>query len=67
MMRHLIVGLNKKTLYKMSQYFLLNHMNLLEETSMSKWILSNYATKTDLKKAAGVDMPKLQQNLIWLV
>ena len=38
MMRHLIVGLNKKTLYKMSQYFLLNHMNFLEETSVSKWI-----------------------------
>ena len=66
MMRHLIVGLNKKTLYKMSQYFLLNHMNLLEETSVSKWICLIMQQK-HLKKAAGVDMPKLQQNLIWLV
>ena len=35
-----IVGLIKKTLFKMSQYFstLLNHMNPLEETSVSKLI-----------------------------
>ena len=36
-----IVGLIKKTLFKMSQYFstLLNHMNPLEETSVSKFYL----------------------------
>ena len=35
-----IVGLIKKTLFKMSQYFstLINHMNPLEETSVSKLI-----------------------------
>ena len=34
---HLIVGLIKKILYKLIEY-LLNHMNLLEETLMLKLI-----------------------------
>ena len=34
-------------------------MNLLEETLVLKSILSNYATKADLKNARGIDISKL--------
>ena len=50
MIIHLIVGLIKKHCIKWVNTFL-NHMNLLKET--------NYATKTDLKNATGVDMSQL--------
>ena len=52
MIIYLIVGLIKKTLFKMINTFL-KHMNLLEETFLFicvKVHLSNYVTKTDLKK-----------------
>ena len=58
MIIYLIVGLIKKTLYKMIQTFL-NHKNLLEETLMSKWIYKIMQEKTDLKNATGVDTSKL--------
>ena len=58
MIIYLIVGLIKKTLYKMIQTFL-NHKNLLEETLMSKWICKIMQGKTDLKNATGVDTSKL--------
>ena len=50
MIIHLIVGLIKKHCIKWVNNFL-NHMNLLKET--------NYATKTDLKNATGVDTSQL--------
>ena len=45
MIIHLIVGLIKKTLYKMSQYF----PKPFDRDINVKVDLSNYATKTELK------------------
>ena len=58
---HLIVGLIKKTLYKMSQYF----PKRFGEDINLKVDLSNCATKTDLKKATVIDTSKsaLKSNL----
>ena len=65
MIIHLIADLIKKTLYKISQYFpkpyepFGGHINV-------KVDLSNYATKTDLEKATGIDKPNLalKSNLV---
>ena len=50
----LILGLIKKTLYKMSQYFPKPFKNFGGNINV-KLNLSNYATKTDLKNIANVD------------
>ena len=54
MIIYLIVGLTKKTLYKMSQYFPKPYEPSGGEINI-KVNLSNYATKTDSQKAAGID------------
>ena len=62
----LIVGFIKKTLYKMSQYFLKpcrrfgRKINVIVD-------LSNYATKLDLKNVAGIDTSNFALEQIWLV
>ena len=55
---YLIVGLIKKILYKMSQYFPKPY-KLFEGDINVKVDLSNYALKTDLKNATGIDTSKL--------
>ena len=45
----LIVGFMKKTLYKMSQYFPKPYEPFAEDINL-KVVLSNYATKSYLKK-----------------
>ena len=57
MMIHLIVRLIQNTLHKMSQYFSKPHKPFGGDINV-KVNLSNYATKTDLKKAARVDTSK---------
>ena len=54
----LIAGLMKKTLYKMSQYFPKPY-NRFGGNVKVELALSNYATKTDLKGATGIDMSNL--------
>ena len=51
---HLIVGLIKKALYKMSQYFPKPSKKFWGNIN-AKVDLSNYATKTDLKNATHID------------
>ena len=51
---HLIVGLIKKTLYKMGQYFPKPFKNFGRNSNV-KVDLSNYATKADLKNIAHAD------------
>ena len=58
MIIHLIVGLIKKTLYKMSQYFPKPYKSFGGNINV-KVDLSNYATKTNLKNATGIDTSKL--------
>ena len=58
MIIHLIAGLMKRTLYKTSQYFPKPY-ELFERNSNAKDEFSNYATKTDLEEATGVDTSKL--------
>ena len=58
MIIHSVVGLIKKTLYKMSQYFLKPYKSFGGNINV-KVDLSNYAVKTDLKNATGVDTSKL--------
>ena len=58
MIIYLIVELIKKTLYKMSQYFPKPYEPFKREINV-KMDLFNYATKTDLKKAIGIDISKL--------
>ena len=54
MIIHLIVGFIKKTLHKMSQYFLKPYEPFGGDIKIKvHWF--NYATKTDFKKATGVD------------
>ena len=48
----------KKTLYKMSQYFPKPYEPFGGDISV-KVDLSNYATKTDVKKATGIDTSNL--------
>ena len=54
MIVHLIVGLMKKTLYKMSKYFPKSPRSCGEKISVSG-DLSNYATKTDIKDITHID------------
>ena len=54
MITHLIVGLIKKILYKMSQYFPKPYEPFREYINV-KVDLSNYATKSDLKNVTGTD------------
>ena len=54
----LTAGLIKKTLHKMSQYFPKPYKPFGGDINVEV-DLSNYATKTDLKKATGVDTSKL--------
>ena len=51
---HLIVGLTKKTLYKMSQYFPKPYKPFGGDINV-KVDLSNYATKDDIKNITHVD------------
>ena len=55
---HLIGGLIKKTLYKMSQYFPKPHNNFGENAKVDL-DLFNYATKTELKRATEVHTSNL--------
>ena len=54
MIVHLIVGLIKKTVYKMSKYFPKSPRSYGENISVSV-DLSNYATKTDIKNITHID------------
>ena len=54
----LIVGLIKKALYKMSQYFPKPYRSF-EGNVKVELDLSSYATKAELKNATGVDTSKL--------
>ena len=54
MIVHLIVGLIKKTLYKMSKYIPKSPRSFGENISVSV-DLSNYATKTDIKNITHID------------
>ena len=54
MMVHLIVGLIKKTLYKMSKYFPKSPRSYRENISVSV-DLSDYATKTDIESITHID------------
>ena len=58
MIIHLIAGLIKEILYKMSHYFSKPYEPIGGDIN-AKIDLSNYATKADLKNAAGVDTSKL--------
>ena len=58
MIIHLIVGLIKEMLYKMSQYFPKPYEPFGRDINV-KVDLSNYATKADLKNEIGVDTSKL--------
>ena len=64
---HLIAGLIKKTTYKMSQYFPKPYGPFGRDINV-KIDLSNYATKTDLKGAIGIDTSNLavKSNLVKL-
>ena len=53
MIIRLILGLIKKTFYKMSQYFPKPYRSFGENINV-KVDLSNYVTKTDLKNATGI-------------
>ena len=55
---HLISGLTKNTLQKMSQYFTIPYENFGRDINV-KVDLSNYATKTNFKKATGIDTSNL--------
>ena len=55
---HLIAGLIKKALYKMSRYFPKPYRTFGGEINV-KVDLSNYATKADLKNVTGIGPSKL--------
>ena len=58
MITHLIVGLIKKILYKMSQYFPDPYEPFGGDINV-KVDLSDYVTKAGLKNATGIGTPKL--------
>ena len=58
MVIHLIAGLIKKILYKLSHYFPKPYEPIGGDIKV-KIDLSDYATKADLKNATGVDTSKL--------
>ena len=62
MIIHLIVGLMKKTLYKMSQYFPKPYETFGGNVKV-ELDLPSYARKLDLKIATGVDTSKLAAKL----
>ena len=64
MIIHLIVGLIKKTLYKMSQYFPKPYEPFGGDINV-KVDLSNYATKADIKNISHIDTSSfaLKRNL----
>ena len=64
MIIHLIVGLIKKTLYKMSQYFPKPYEPFGGDINVTA-DLSNYATKDDIKNITHVDTSSfaLKKNL----
>ena len=66
MIIHSVVGLTKKTLYKMSQYFPEPYKSFGGNINV-KVDLSNYAVKTDLKMQQELIHLNQQQNLIQLV
>ena len=55
---HLISGLTKNTLQKMSQCFTIPYEHFGRDINV-KVDLSNYATKTNFKKATGIDTSNL--------
>ena len=61
---HLIVGLIKKTLYKMSQYFPKPYKPFGGDINVT-FYLSNYATKDDIKNITHIDTSRfaLKTNL----
>ena len=63
----LIVGLIKKTLYKMSQYFPKPYRSFGANVKVDL-DLSSYTTKADLKSATGIDTSNfaLKSNLVSL-
>ena len=61
MIFHLIAGLIRRILYKMSQYFPKPYEHFGGDINV-KVELSNYATKADLKKATGIDTSNLALN-----
>ena len=67
MIIHLIVGLIKKTLYKMSQYFPKPYEPFGGDINVTV-DLSNYATKDDIKNITHVDVSRfaLKTNLAYL-
>ena len=67
MIIHLIAGLIKKILYKMSQYFPKPYESFGEDINV-KVDMSNYGKKADLKNATGIDTSKLaaKSNLVCL-
>ena len=58
MIVHLIAGLIKKTLYKMSQYFPKPYKSFGGDINV-KLDLSNYATKTNIKNITHIDLQVL--------
>ena len=58
MIIHLIVGLTKKILHKMSQYFPKPYKPSGGDINV-KLDLSSYAARTDLRNATGIDTSKL--------
>ena len=58
MITHLIVGLIKRTLYKISQYF--PRYSCFEGNVKVELDLSSYATKTDLKNVTDVDVSNFE-------
>ena len=62
MIIHLVAGLMKKILYKMSQYFPKPYERFGGDINV-KVDLSNYATKTHLKKATEFDASSIKIKL----
>ena len=62
MIIHLVAGLMKKILYKMSQYFPKPYERFGGDINV-KVDLSNYATKTHLKKATKFDASSIKIKL----
>ena len=66
MIIHLIVGLIKKTLYKISQYFPKPYELFGGDINVTV-DLSNYATKNDIKNFTHVDTSSFALKQIWLI
>ena len=66
MIIYLIVGLIKKTFYKMSQYFPRPYEPFGGDSNVTI-DLSNYATKDDIKNITHVDTSSFELKQIWLI